>query len=223
MSKDIVECVHWDPETDPARQVQLASRMKSRWILLAGALAVLAVAVSLGLILSKGGDPPVESPVGGDEPTIAAGQTEPGTQPQEVRMEDIDPALLQGKTMYENGDHAGAIASLDVVLASNPESGEAYTLRGFSYFSQANYENAVTDLTKSLRYSAGPIEDSANIITMRGIAYYFLARYPEAIGDLTRALELNPGNTNAYTYRALCYDSTGRMDLAAADRARIGQ
>jgi len=217
MGKDIVECVHWDPEVDPVMQ---ASRNKNKWVLLAGGLAVLAavVGVTLWAVLPKREPAPTEPTTDAQQDPLPASQTDPIQASQPPANED--PALAQGRAMYQNGDFMGAIANLDVVLAGNPESGEAYTYRGLSYYSLGNYQNAVDDITKALPRGVGM---RADIITMRGIAYYQLGRYPEAIGDLTRAIELDPASTNAYTYRALAYDATGRSDLAMADRARIGQ
>ena len=130
-----------------------------------------------------------------------------------------DPILAQGIEYYYIGNYAMAVSNLDMVLANNPECGEAYSYRGLSYFSLGNYESAVTDLTQSLRY----LGTRADVITMRGISYYFLGSYSECVGDLTRALELDPASNNALTYRAMAYEATGRMDLAIADRARVGQ
>ena len=218
MGKDIVECVHWDPEVDPVMQ---ASRSKNKWILLAGGLAVVAVAVGVTLwaVLPKREPVSMEPTTDAQQGSLPVSQTDPLQETQQQPTNE-DPALAQGRTMYQNGDFMGAVANLDVVLANNPESGEAYTYRGLSYFSLGNYQNAVDDITKALPRGVGM---RADIITMRGIAYYQLARYPEAIGDLTRAIELDPNSTNAYTYRAMAYDATGRSDLAMADRARIGQ
>jgi len=220
MAKDIVECVHWDPEVDPAQQ---ETRQKNKWVLLAGGLAVLAVAVGVSLWILL----PAREPVPAGELTSETGQaglpvsqTEPGTpqaQPPGDPATTDDPVLAQGIEYYKTGNYQMAVSSLDLALSNNPESGEAYSYRGLSYFSLGKYQEAITDLTQSLRY----LGFRADVITVRGISYYFTARYPECIGDLTRAIEMEPANNNAYTYRAMAYDATNRADLAAADRARI--
>ena len=218
MSKnDIVDCVHWDPEVDP---VAKTARQNNRWVLLAGALVVAAVAVGVSLLLFLPEREPVPA-----EPTTEAGQatsaegwTDPGpaqTQP----LPDDNPALTQGKELYDSGNYAMALLSLDQALAADPESGAAYTYRGLTQFSLGKYQEAVQDFTQAMFR----MDPSAELMLMRGTSNYMLQLYPEAIGDLTRAIELNPGSVNAYTYRALTYEATGRPDLAAADRARIGQ
>ncbi|MCL2301467.1 MAG: tetratricopeptide repeat protein [Firmicutes bacterium] len=219
MSKDIVECVHWDPEVAPARQ---ASQLKNRWILLAGGLVVLAVAVGISLMifLPKREQP---GPIPSDYTTQAgqtlpAGQTEPG-EPETQPAAD-DPALAQGMELYKKGDYQSALANLDMALAKDPESGMAYAYRGMTKFALLDYQAAVQDFTQAIRRVDTP---NPQLISTRGIAYYMLGHYPEAIGDLSRAIELDPANKNAYTYRAMAYESTGRLDLAAADRAKAGQ
>jgi len=217
MSKnDIVECVHWDPEVDVPAQ---AARQKNRWVLLAGALVVLAVAVGVSLLLFlPKGEPPVEPPT--ETGQAAVDQTEPGfeqTQPQPTQADD--PYFAQGKALYESGNFAQALAALNQAVAARPDSGAAYTYRGLTQFSLSNFQAAIQDFTQAMMRMG----DSAELRTLRGTAYLQLALYPEAIGDFTRAIELSPGNANAYMYRAQAYEATGKLDLAAADRARAGQ
>ena len=217
MSKGIVECVHWDPEVDPALQ---ETQKKNKWILLAGVAAVVAVAVGVSLWLFLPRDkPPVDPPTGGEQPTVSQSDTVPGeTQPQPQSPTEEDPILTQGIAFYSSGSYAEAMAALDQALTNNPESGAAYTYRGLTQFQLANYPAAIQDLTQALRRMG----ESADLVTLRGTAYYMQGFYPEAIGDLTRAIALNPGSTKAYSYRAMAYDATNQPDLAAADRARIG-
>jgi len=219
MSKDIVECVHWDPEVDPAQQ---ETRKKNKWVLLAGGLAVLAVAVTVSLLLFLPGREPVspESPTeAGQFDPLPVNQSEPETQqPGADPALSNDPILAQGIEYYKNANYDAAVSNLNLALASNPESGDAYSYRGLSYFSLGKYEDAVSDLTKALPY----LGFRADVLTVRGISYYQMGHFPECIADLTRAIELDPMNANnAYTYRAFAYDATGRVAEAAADRALI--
>lgn len=130
-----------------------------------------------------------------------------------------DPILAQGKALYESGNYAQALIALDQAIEARPDSGTAYSYRGLTQFSLGSYQAAITDFTQAMRY----IGENTELMTLRGTAFYMQALYLEAIGDLTRAIEINPGNVNAYTYRAMAYEATGRMDLASADRARVGQ
>jgi len=217
MSKnDIVECVHWDPEVDVPAQ---AARKKNLWVLLAGVLVVIAVAVGVSLLLFlPKREPGPELPTEPGQATQYEEPTDPGpgqTQPPPAE----DPVLARGIELYNSGSYAQAIVALNQALVNQPDSGAAYTYRGLTQFSMGNYQAAIQDFTQAMIRMG----ESAELRTLRGTSYYMEKLYPEAIGDLTRAVELNPGSVNAYTYRALAYEATGRMDLAAADRARIGQ
>jgi len=218
MSKDIVECVHWDPEVDPMAQ---ATRQKNRWILVAGALVVAAVAVGMSLLLflPEREPGPIEPPTESGQATQPTGQTDPvpgQTQPPAPPVED--PLLAQGRDYYNSQNYPAALNALNQAIAIDPASGAAYTYRGLTQFATGNYQASIQDFTQAMMRMG----ESAELVTLRGTSFYMQALYPEAIGDLTRAIELNPGNANAYTYRAMAYEATGRMDLAAADRARIG-
>ena len=216
MSKDIVECVHWDPEVDVPAQ---AARQKNRWILIAGALVVAAVAVgvSLLLFLPKREPGPIEPPTESGQATLPSGQTGPvQTQPPAPPAEE--PLLAQGREYYNNQNYPAALNALNQAIAVDPESGAAYTYRGLTQFAMGKYQEATQDFYQAMMRMG----ESAELLTLRGTSYYMMAWYSDAIGDLTRAIELNPGSANAYTYRAMAYEATGRMDLAAADRARIG-
>jgi len=219
MSKDIVDCIHWDPEVDPVAQ---QARQNSRWILLAGALVVAAVAVGVSLLLFL----PKREPLPGEPTTTEAGQatsvegwTDPGPQTQPQTPPDDNLSLTRGIELYNSGNYALALISLEQAVAADPESGAAYTYRGLTQFSLGKYQEAVQDFTQAMRR----MDPTAELTLMRGTSHYMLQLYPEAISDLTKAIELNPGSANAFTYRALAYEATGRPDLAAADRARIGQ
>ena len=215
MSKDIVECVHWDPEVDPVVQ---ATRKKNNWVWLACGLAVLAVAVGVSLWLFL----PHREPLPTD-PTTESGQTtDPsivtGVQPQPTQPPLEDPTLTQGIALYNAGSYGQALDVLNQAVIIQPDSGAAYTYRGLTQFSLANYLSAIQDFTQSMKRMG----ESAELRTLRGTSYYMQGLYPEAIGDLTRAIELDPNSRNAYTYRAMAYEATGRVDLATADRAKIG-
>ena len=220
MSKDnIVECVHWDPEVDIPAQ---AARKKNLWVLIAGVLVVVAVGLGVSLALFRPDREPIaEPPTEYGQATTAAWQTDPfpGQQTQPPAAPAEDPVFVQGKVFYENGNYAAALHSLNQAVMNHPDSGAAYTYRGLTQFSLGSYQASIQDFTHAMIRMG----ESAELRTLRGTAYYMEKLYPEAIGDLTRSIEMSPGNVNAYTYRALAYEATGRMDWAQADRARIGQ
>jgi tetratricopeptide (TPR) repeat protein len=226
MSKNIVECVHWDPEVD---HVQAAGRKRNGWLILVlGTVAVVVVAsVTCLLLFGLPGRQSGGTSSGPGEATVLAEQpqeppTDPPYVPQTTTAEPAqsgqDPYLTQGIASYDIKNYAEAIGFLSVALQSNPALGPAYTYRGLSYFSQADYARAVADFTQSLRYTG----ESAEIYTLRGTSYVQLRYYTEAIADLTRAIVIDPAAQKAYTYRAVAYESVGSYDLAAADRQMAG-
>ena len=220
MKNDIVECIHWDPEVDAVYQ---ESNKKNRWILIGGAIVIVIVAVAVSIALFS--SPKEDDPAATGETTTEMGQatdapeapTDPAqTQPPAPPAED--PILTQGIAQYNSGSFPEALATLNQAIAMQPQSGLAYTYRGLTNYSSGSYQAAVQDFTQAMIITG----ESAELVALRGQAHYMLALYPEAIGDLSRAIALDPGNVNAYTYRALSYDATGQTALAAADRARIG-
>ncbi len=203
-----VEAREWNPEVDEMYQVRRKSNIKFL-IILAAVVVVVAVVVSLVLFLPGKNDP---TDLGSAQPP--EGQT---TVAEQTTLDPNDPVAL-GMSSYASGNYAEAITILDLAVAQKPESGDAYAFRGMSHFMQANYSSAIMDLTKALRY----LGERSDLLTLRGQSYYLQAMYPEAGGDLTRAIELDPVNKNAYTYRAMVYDITGKPELAASDRLMAG-
>jgi len=216
MSKELVDCIHWDPEVDAP-----AKRNIGRSLLILGAIvAAVAVVVGLWFFLPRPEPPPVEPPT---ETGQALWTTAPPaysvTTTAPSPLAQGDDLYLQGKAMYESGNYMQALLYLNQAIAANPRSGAAYTLRGLTNFSLGDRnQEVVLDVTQAIRF----LGDSADLRTLRGTASFMLGQYPEAIGDLTLAIELNPDGRQAYEYRAKAYEATGRMDLAQADRAKLG-
>lgn len=213
MSKNIVECVHWDPEVDAAEQ---GSRKQNLfWIVIAASAVVIVLALSSLIFFWPGGGSS-EEPSG--ETTLAQGDP---SQPDEqvtqapIPVED-DLNLTRGMTLYQQQSYAEAIAAFALALESNPESAAAYMYRGQCHFSLSDYNKAIVDFTQALRRAP----DNAQPLIMRGGSYFFLNCYPEAISDLTAALEMKlPGDSaySAYSYRARAYEAMGEYALAQAD------
>ena len=210
MSKNIVDCIHWDPDID---QPFKRNTGKTIGILAGAAIAVVAVVVSL-VLFTPPSQPKPPKPDGGGQ-TIWYGVT----QPQQSAPGSSNPEYQRGDALVKEQRFEEAIAAFDLALMYDPQSSAAYMNRGYCNFMLDRYQNAVTDYTKTLRYST----DNRELLhahTMRGGAYYWLQHYPEAIGDLTQAIKMDPisqNAANAYKYRAEAYEAMNEFALAQAD------
>ncbi len=102
------------------------------------------------------------------------------------------------------------LASLFFLCACNV----AY-LEKFAQFDahQGNYEEAVQDLTKAIRYAPRDPVPRAG----RAYLYQKMGRHDEAIADYTKAIELDPTDDELYLMRGLAYSLKGDQDKAILD------
>jgi tetratricopeptide (TPR) repeat protein len=81
---------------------------------------------------------------------------------------------------------------------------------------QGNYEEALKDYTKAIRYAPkDPVHYAA-----RGYVYQKLGRHDEAIADYTKAIELDPADDELYLIRGVAYSLKGDLDRAIIDYSR---
>jgi tetratricopeptide (TPR) repeat protein len=105
----------------------------------------------------------------------------------------------EAKQLFDDGKYEEAIAHLDRIIEQEPESKNAYLLRGTSYDYIGQYESALEDYTRAIEIDPGFVAAYNN----RGSVYITLEQYQEGLPDLNRALELNPENANSYYNRAI--------------------
>ncbi len=105
------------------------------------------------------------------------------------------------------------LASLFFLSACNV----AY-LEKFAQFDahQGNYEEAVQDLTKAIRYAPRDPVPRAG----RAYLYQKMGRHDEAIADYTKAIELDPTDDELYLMRGLAYSLKGDEDRAIVDYSK---
>ena len=92
-----------------------------------------------------------------------------------------------------------------------------YHSRGFSNFSQNQYELAVADFTKAIESDPEFLAAYYN----RGVAYFDLGKYDLAITDFTKAMDLGLKGKGSYYIRGLAYSRNGQYDLAIEDFSKI--
>jgi tetratricopeptide (TPR) repeat protein len=121
-------------------------------------------------------------------------------------------AIRKGKTQKTLIRCAGSL--LLVVLFFLCACNVAY-LEKFAQFDahQGNYEEAVQDLTKAIRYAPRDPVPRAS----RAYLYQKMGRHDEAIADYTKAIELDPTDDELYLMRGLAYSLKGDQDKAILD------
>lgn len=81
---------------------------------------------------------------------------------------------------------------------------------------QGNYEEAIKDYTRAIRYAPkDPVPHAA-----RGYVYQKMGRHDEAIADYTQAIQLDPADDELYLIRGVAYSLKGLQDEAILDYSK---
>lgn len=121
--------------------------------------------------------------------------------------------LNSGLYYYDQGDYESAVRQFDIVIASQPDMGEAYNDRGLAYFVLGDSDKALADFTKAIEL----LPNSAIAYSNRGALYFYEGNHEQALADLNKAIELSPRMAKAYQNRGLTYLDLGNYDQAIAD------
>ena len=106
------------------------------------------------------------------------------------------------------------IQSMTDNLELYPENAEIYLSRGSAYYSEADYESAISDFTKAVQLQ--PSDAEAYVLRCR--AYRKLGKHEEIIQDCNKLLEVAPSHAAfAYYHRGLTYFMMDQLELAAHD------
>jgi len=128
----------------------------------------------------------------------------------------IDDLLLNALTTHNNNQFDAAIAIYSRILEKNPDKiirALIYKHRGMANFTQAKYEEAISDFT-----SAFDLDEKAHLCAYyRGVARSVLQKYSEAIGDYDLSLKINPFQHYCFFRRAQAYYHVGDYPQALAD------
>ena len=92
----------------------------------------------------------------------------------------------------------------------NPDYYLVYFNRGYLYYNDARYKEALTDLSKAIELNP----DYSNAYTYRGIVYYNKTDYIAALNDFYSALEADPNNTIVIYDIALTHENLGNTQDA---------
>ena len=153
--------------------------------------------------------------------------------------------VRRGIALIEAGDLDGALADFSRVIEHAPDSPEAFHCRGRVLGLKAEYDRAVSDLTRALELASGnasrPVcrlarvtgnhgekgvdaaDDAASgyplaaIHISRAEIYEKMAQFRLALRDLGDAIAAAPDSAEAYRRRGAAYLETGRINQAIAD------
>ncbi|MFP3592615.1 tetratricopeptide repeat protein [Chryseobacterium sp. SIMBA_038] len=102
-----------------------------------------------------------------------------------------------------------AIADADFSIKNLPKDHSAYLNRGFVYLRMGKYDEAINDLTASLK-----IEKSQKGFGNRGTAYALSKKYDLALNDFDKALEYNANDPLVLYQKGEVLLSLGQRDKA---------
>jgi tetratricopeptide (TPR) repeat protein len=138
----------------------------------------------------------------------------------------LDPKLAKafanrGAVHGAKQDFDKAIDDFTRAIALTPRSAHAFADRAGMYRLTGQHDAAIRDYSEAIRLD----RSFAEAILNRAITLAGTSRCAEAIPDFTRALELfkvagsgsNSGSAIAFVDRGVCYEKTGREDLAEQD------
>ncbi len=100
----------------------------------------------------------------------------------------------------------------DHQIRHDPENSRAYSGRGYYFFSNKLYAEALRDYNRAIELSPSPVPDYLN---NRAYVYMALGRYDEALRDYNLAIDLSPEPDPDYLFnRAHVYMALGRYEEA---------
>jgi len=122
--------------------------------------------------------------------------------------------------LYKNKEYKEALKEINLSIESSTgsEYPGSFHLRASIYmYGFRNYEEAISDFTKSLQIDSDVIASYFD----RGRSYYYLDKHIEAINDFTKIISLDKETTEAYYMRALVKSDINDCKGAISDYDEI--
>lgn len=123
-----------------------------------------------------------------------------------------DALLAEGKAME-------SIKHYDKSISLEPYFVDAYNNRGSAYFRLGQYQPAIEDFTKAIRFSNDV--NTHTYYNNRGSAYCKLGQYEPAMEDFTKAINGKPDYMEAYKNRMIACFTQGNNQYCCQDAQKI--
>ncbi|MBN1573409.1 MAG: tetratricopeptide repeat protein [Deltaproteobacteria bacterium] len=120
----------------------------------------------------------------------------------------------KGKAYSDDDIYGKAIECLDKAIAVDPKHERSYSLRGYCYYSMAQYKEALADFEMALELGNEVADESYYYM---GWTYYDMGNYEEAIICFTKVIKMHPNRARFYYDRGCAYKMLALLDEAEDD------
>jgi lipoprotein NlpI len=115
--------------------------------------------------------------------------------------------LQKAAQAYRQGKQAQAFQWLDQAVKADPQSSEAYALRGSLYSDRGQSTNAIADFDQALKLD----KSVAAIYQRRGVEHFKLGHIEKSIADFDQFLERVPAQEPYHWQRGISYYYAGQF------------
>ncbi len=125
---------------------------------------------------------------------------------------DANLFYQRGVVLESMGLEKAAMDDYNSALKLNAKHTEALSARAGLYAQLKQYKEALADYNMLAKANA-----TNELYFERGLVYADMGQYSSAIGDFSKAIQSDPSFHKAYYNRGVCYNLTGKSDLACKD------
>ncbi len=118
--------------------------------------------------------------------------------------------LSEAIDYHKIGDVKQAIDVYSEEIKKNPDSADAYNLRGLAYVELGKFDEALADYSQAIKISP----EFADALNNRGDLYRRQKKYREALGDFAQAIKYEKDFAEPHYNMALTYEAMGQIPKA---------
>jgi tetratricopeptide (TPR) repeat protein len=128
--------------------------------------------------------------------------------------ESFIPAYIAlARLQLADGEIESAFQNINYAIEQHPEQSEAYIIRSKIHSAKLNYAQAIDDISKAIVLS----DESTALYQSRAKYYIDFTQFPNAIADLNKVIQSKPGDVEALSLRAACYEEISNKKAAIRD------